>query len=231
MKNDCNKDNETRKKLLDFLLQYITPNKQELFEKVIEYRTRHLTVVLEDLYQPHNASAVLRSCDCLGIQDVHIIENSNTYEVNREVAMGASKWLNLIKYNEQSNNTIAAIHQLKDQGYKIVATTPHKNGYTLKNIPVKDKIALFYGTELKGLTNDVIDNADIYLRIPMYGFTESYNISVSAALSLYTLSERLHESDVNWRLHEDEKIEILIAWCKRVIKKSDVFERKFYNSL
>jgi tRNA (guanosine-2'-O-)-methyltransferase len=226
-----NNDFAIRKKLLEFLLEYITPNKRELFQKVIAFRTRHITVVLEDLFQPHNASAVLRSCDCLGVQDVHIIENNNTYEVNREVAMGASKWLDLIKYSEKENNTTDAVEKLKKNGYRIVATTPHKEDFTLADIPLQNKIALFFGTELTGLTNEVIERADMFLRIPMYGFTESYNISVSAALSLYALTERLHRSSLNWRLPETEKTEVLINWCKKLIRKPEVFERSFYNSL
>ncbi len=220
---------DEKKQLLDFLSQYITENRKKLFQKVLQYRTRHITIVLEDIFQPHNASAVLRSADLTGIQDVHIIENRNTYEPNPEVAMGAFKWLNLIKYNELENNTLAAYDTLRKKGYRIVATTPHKDDYTLDTIPLDTKTAIVFGTELKGLSDIAIENADEYLRIPMYGFTESYNISVSAALTMFTLTQRLRKSDIPWQLTEEEKSDILLEWTKRSIKRVENFEKEFFK--
>ena len=220
-------DVRTKKEFLEFLSGYLTENRRKLFDKVVRYRTRHITVVLEDIYQPHNASAVLRSADLTGIQDVHIIENRNKYQVNPEVAMGSSKWLNLIKYNEQENNTLAAYDALRKAGYRIVATTPHKNDQMLDDISIQGKMALVFGTELKGLSETAIAHADEYLRIPMYGFTESYNISVSAALTLFTLTEKMRKSAVPWQLSEEEKLDILVEWAKRTIKHAELFEKDF----
>ncbi|HDO06501.1 MAG TPA: TrmH family RNA methyltransferase [Bacteroidetes bacterium] len=220
-------DFQTKKEFLDFLSGYITENRRQLFEKIIQYRTRHITVVLEDIYQPHNASAVLRSADLTGIQDVHIIENRNRYQVNPEVAMGSSKWLNLIKYNESEENTVAAYEALRGAGYRIVATTPHTNDQTLDEIPIDGKMALVFGTELKGLSDTAIAHADEYLRIPMYGFTESYNISVSAALTLFTLTEKLRMSDIPWQLSKEERLDTLIEWVKQTIKHAELFEKEF----
>src|SRR5688572_25411329 len=113
------------KELIAYLSGFVSENRKKKFEEVIRFRTRHITIALEDIYQPHNASAVLRSCDCFGIQDVHIIENRNAYTVNPDVALGSSKWLNLYKYNQQEENTLSCIRSLKDKGYRLVATTPH----------------------------------------------------------------------------------------------------------
>jgi tRNA (guanosine-2'-O-)-methyltransferase len=220
---------EEKKKFLDFLSQYITENRKKLFYEVLQYRTRHITIVLEDIYQPHNASAVLRSADLTGIQDIHIIENRNTYEPNPEVAMGAFKWLNLIKYNKYENNTLDAYETLRKKGYRIVATTPHKNHYSLDTIPIDSKLAIVFGTELKGLSDTAIDNADEYLKIPMYGFTESYNISVSAALTMFTLTQRLRKSNIPWQLTPDEQLDILLEWTKRSIKRIENFENEFFK--
>jgi len=221
-------DQETKKEVFTFLSTYLTDQRKQLFDQVIQYRTRHITVVLEDIYQPHNASAVLRSADLTGIQDIHIIENRNQYEVNPEVAMGSSKWLNLIKYNESNENTLKAYESLRKQGYRIVATTPHTNDKNLDEISIDNKMALVFGTELKGLSETAIQNADEYLRIPMYGFTESYNISVSAALTLYTLTEKMRKSDIPWQLSEEEKLDILLEWTRRSIKRSDLIEKEFF---
>ncbi len=221
---------DEKKELRDFLFGFISENKKSLFEKVIENRTRHITVVLEDIYQPHNASAVLRSADLFGIQDIHIIENRNTYQVNPDVALGSSKWLTINKYNNSRENTLACFEALREKGYRIVATTPHKDDVMLDELPIEDKTALVFGSELPGLTETALANADAYVKIPMYGFTESFNISVSAAITLFNLTERMRKSDINWQLTEEEKVEIQIEWAKSTIKKSGLLIDEFYKN-
>ncbi len=207
---------------IQLLKQFVTPHRWDLFQKVIENRTRYITVVLEDIYQPHNASAVLRTCDALGVQDVHIIENRNQYRVNPDVALGAHKWLSLYKYNQLENNTLEAINKLRSQGYRIVATTPHRDDVELKEFDLsRGKVALFFGSELPGLSDLVLDNADEYLRIDMYGFTESFNISVSAAIILHYLTAMLRRSDISWQLTQEEKQRILLQWLKRTVRNAD----------
>ncbi len=223
------KSKESLIHLRDYLFEFISENKRGLFETIIENRTRHLTVVLENIYQPHNASAVLRSCDLFGVQDVHIIENNNKYTLSEEVAMGSSKWLNMKKYNSEEENTLNCFNQLRNQGYRIVATTPHEKDVLLDDLPLDQKTALVFGTEMHGISQVAMDNADAFVKIPMYGFTESFNISVSAALSMYHLTEKLRKSDINWQLREKEKIQIQIEWAKAVIKKSDLILKDYYS--
>ena len=217
------------KDLIQYLTGFATPERFELFNRIIANRTRYMTVALEDIYQAHNASAVLRSCDCFGVQDVHVIENSNEYNVSPDVAVGSDKWLNLYKYNELENNTLDAINKLKKNGYRIIATTPHTDDVDLNNFDIeKGKFALFFGAELPGLSDIVMDNADEYLKIPMYGFTESFNISVSAALTMHTLYNKLINSDVKWHVSTEEKEEIILEWLKKSIKSSDELLERFF---
>lgn len=214
--------------LNSFLEQFVSTHKQMLFDEVIKYRTRYITLALEDIYQPHNASAVLRTCDCFGIQDVHIIENKNQYMVNPDVALGASKWLSLIRHNQATHNTKQCIGSLREEGYRIVATSPHTDGTLLHDFEVdKGPVALFFGTEMQGLSDLVLNEADEYLKIPMYGFTESFNISVSAAIILQSLSHRLHLSKVNWQLSGQEQQELRLDWLKKSIKKADLLIKDF----
>ena len=215
------------KKDIENLEKFITERRKNKFAEVLNNRTRYLTVVLEDLYQPHNASAVLRSCDLFGVQDIHIIENQNEYTVNPEIAVGASKWLNTIKYDKLENNTLDAINKLKKQGYRIVATTPHTNDIELKDFDItKGKFALVFGSELPGITEIVKENADEFLKIDMYGFTESFNISVSVALFLRELVEKLHKSDLDWKLTENEYQQIYLQWLKTTVKDSENILKK-----
>jgi tRNA (guanosine-2'-O-)-methyltransferase len=217
------------KELVEHLSGYLTPKRLNLFNEVLATRTRYLTVVLEDIYQPQNASAVLRTCDCFGIQNVHIIENRNTFEVNREVSLGASKWLTLSKYNEKKQNSLEAIKHLKAKGYRIVATTPHTNDKALQAFDVsKGKVALVFGSELPGITTTVANEADEFLKIPMYGFTESFNISVSAAIILHHLTLKMRQNKaINWELTEPEKEEIKLDWIRKTIKRSELIEKRF----
>ena len=228
MNTDIDKlDTDTKNKLLDHLLGFVSGERKARFSEIISLRTRHLTIILEDIYQPHNASAVLRTCDCFGLQDVHIIENRNKYEVNPDVALGSAKWLTLYKYNRTASNTSLCIRALKEKGYRIVATTPHKNDFTPCNLPLGSKFALLFGTELNGLSEEAIGLADQFVRIPMFGFTESLNISVSAAIFLHTLTNRLRNSEVSWALGEDEKTDVLLNWVAGSIRKSDIMIRDF----
>lgn len=215
--------------LLNQMLEHVSDHKRNLFDQVLNQRTRHITVVLENIYQPHNASAVLRSCDCFGIQDVHIVENGNKYETSTGVDMGSSKWLSLYRYNKKENNTVYALESLKEKGYKIIATTPHTRDCLIQDLPIDQPIALMFGTELTGLSELAMDHADGYVRLPMYGFMESYNISVSAALALYETTERLRKSDFDWHLTEKEKEELKLNWVRKVIRFSEKVEQEIID--
>lgn len=218
---------------LDSLLQYfgdlVTDNKKDKIREVLNFRTNHITIALEDIYQPHNASATLRTCDLLGVQNIHIIENWNRYSLNPEVDMGSSKWISLHRYNEKGdNNTERCIHTLREQGYRIVATTPHRNSVTLDELPLDQKSAFLFGNEKEGLSESSISMADAHLRLPMFGFTESYNISVSVAITLSSIVPRLHRSEgIPWRLSERERKELTLGWYKRIVSRSDLLEQRF----
>lgn len=216
--------------LLKYLQGFTTERRNELFDRILDMRTTYLTLALEDVYQSNNASAVLRTCDCFGIQDVHVIENRNEYLLNTEVSLGAEKWLNIYKYNTEENNSTYALKMLREKGYRIIAATPHRNDVLLHNFDVgKGKAAIFMGTELTGLSEVILENADEFLKIPIYGFSESYNISVSAALILQTLFQKLHNSEIDWKISLEEKNRIKLDWLRKSINKSDLIEKKFLD--
>ncbi|MCK4992557.1 MAG: RNA methyltransferase [Bacteroidales bacterium] len=227
--------------LIEHLSGCITESRLSLFKQVLSERTRYITVVLEDIYQSHNASAVLRTCDCTGIQDVHIVEQRNEYETNRDVALGSDQWLSLHHYNEgtdsnsEGTDTItSAVGELKKRGYRIVATSPHTDGTTPETFDLeRGKAAFIFGTELNGLTDHAMELADEHIQIPMVGFTESYNISVSAAILLYHLRGRLNTSILDWKIGEEERSHLLLDWLRTSIKMSEQIEdqfRKDYHS-
>ena len=219
------------KKLIKHLSNCVTNQRLELFQKNLLNRTSYLTVVLENIYQPLNASAVLRSADCFGVQDVHVIENYNEFSPDTEVAMGSSNWLSINRYNEEENNTLKCIRKLKKQGYRIVATVPGKEVQSLDSFDVsKGKFALLFGTEMEGLTREAQEMADELVTIPMYGFTESFNLSVSAAICLYQLRTKLEKSNLDWKLNDKEKDLVMLQWLRYTIDRSEIVEKDFLQN-
>lgn len=217
-----------QKDLKTYLAAFITENKKARIEEVLSKRTRYVTLVLEDIFKAHNASAVLRTVDCFGLQDIHIIENYNNYKVNPYVTRGASQWIDLIKHNKKGENNTALCYQsLKDQGYKIYATTPNSEGILPEDILLDHKIAIALGNEHEGLSDYALKHADGLVRLPMYGFTESFNISVTAAICLYDLIRRLFNSEIHWQLSEWEKEELRLKWYMKIVKRSDLHEKEF----
>lgn len=211
--------------LLEHLKTFLTERRKELFHEVLEKRTRHFTVVTEDVYQLHNTSAVMRSCDVFGIQDLHVVEERLGKRIDREIAMGAQKWVSLHRYN----SITGCMETLRKDGYQIIATTPHNDSVQLHDFDITKKSAFFFGTEKDGLSDTVINAADGFLKIPMYGFTESLNISVSAAIILQSVVTRLKQTKINWKLTETEKLELEMEWTKRTIKSTDEIIERYYQ--
>lgn len=211
--------------LLEHLESYLTEHRKERFFKVLSQRTRHFTVAIEDVFQLHNTSAVIRSCDVFGIQDVHIIEEQNRKRIDKEISMGAQKWVDLHRYN----TTKDCIATLKQKGYQIVATSPHHDECYLPDFDVTKKSCFFFGRETEGLSDDVLKQADAFLKIPMVGFTESLNISVSAAIILQFVTAKIKSTGIHWQLSHEEMLEKRLDWSKKTIKSIDSI-LEFFNS-
>jgi tRNA (guanosine-2'-O-)-methyltransferase len=218
-------------KLLNYFESFLTDSRKQLFKSVLEKRTRHFTVVLEDIFQSHNASAVVRTCDIFGVQDVHAIENKYNNKVSRHVAKGSQKWLNQYRYRNDGDNTKTCLDGLKKAGYQIVATTPHNDSCLLQDFDVSKKTAFVFGEEAEGVSNYVIENSDGFLKIPMVGFTESLNISVATAIILQDVTTKLRNSDINWELSKEEKEVLYIDWVKKTIKNVDKIEAHYQQNL
>lgn len=213
-----------KEQLYETLSELMSENRRELFDRLVQNRTRHIAVVLEDIFQSHNASAVLRSCDCFGVQDVHVVERENKFTPAGDVAVGSDKWVNYYKHP-----TIEECYKrLRAKGYKIVATLPHEKDTMITHLDISEPVALVFGTELTGLSQEAIAGADSYVKIPMYGFTESFNISVCAALSLFTLTERMRsDSSIDWRLTQEEQTEVKLLWAMQSIRDGEQVFRHY----
>ena len=220
-----------KKQLIKHLLGFITKERIELLNHNLKQRTNHLAIVLEDIFHSQNASAVLRTADCFGVQNIHIIENRNNYNTHPNISLGSGKWLTETFYNKEKNNTEDCLKNLKKDGYKIIATSPHK-AKSIYDINVKkEKVALLFGAEQEGLSHLALEIADEKVRIPMYGFTESYNISVAAALCMQVFISKIRKHNRAWQLSEEEKDEVMLNWLRKSIKESELIEKRFIQDI
>ncbi|MTG98609.1 MULTISPECIES: TrmH family RNA methyltransferase [Myroides] len=208
---------------LEYLESFLTESRVERFKEVLVNRTKHITVVAEDVYQLHNTSAVMRSCEVFGVQELRVIEQKFGKRIDKEIALGAEKWVDIHRYSTVQSS----IDDVKSKGYQIVATTPHVEANHLEDFDITKPSAIFFGTEKTGLSPEIIEQADAYIKIPMVGFTESLNISVSAAVIIQNLTTRIRQSNVSWQLTEAELIEKRIDWARKSIKDIDFVTARF----
>jgi tRNA (guanosine-2'-O-)-methyltransferase len=223
----------SERRVFDHLAQFVSDHKKQGIERVLANRTRYISVVLEDIFQSQNASAVIRTCECMGLQEVHIVENISRYSINPRVLKGANKWMNIRKHaSKKEDNTVACVSQLKESGYRIFALDPDADGQSIFDVDVTtSKVALIFGNELRGLSATALKQCDAKVKIPMYGFTESLNISVSVAICLNTLITRIRDSDIDSRLTTDEKDEIRLSWYRKIVRNSSLIEREFLRTI
>lgn len=217
----------TKKALAEYLREFVTEERNERILSVLQNRTRHFTVVLEDLYQTQNISAVMRTCECYGVQDLHIIEKENLFQTHSAITMGSDKWLSLHNYKNEPGNVKKCADRLHAAGYTLVATLPAENSVFVQDLPLEEKTAFFFGTELTGLSDEAVAVCDKAVKIPMYGFTESFNISNSVAILISNFIERLHRSNVPWQLTEDEKTELYFEWLYKSARSAEELVERY----
>ena len=215
--------------LIKYLEACVTEERKEIFQKVIKDRTRHFTVILEDLYQKHNTSAITRSCDVFGIQDMHIIENKYSTYMSNQVGKGSQKWMTFHRYNEKTHNTQDCIDAVKAKGYQVIATTPHESSEFVADFDVTKKTAFVFGVEKEGVSDMMMDQADGYLKVPMYGFTESLNVSVAAAIILQEVATKIRKTEVQWGLSPEEHEEVYLSWMQKSIKSIDSIMERYHK--
>jgi len=212
---------------LNYIENFMTENRRDTFLRILANRTKHFTVAIEDIFQLHNTSAVLRTCEVFGIQELNVIEEKYGKKIDKEIALGAQKWVDVNRFD----NTQACINGLKAKGYRIIATSPHEGSSLMDDFDISKPAALFFGTERLGLSEEVLKQADGFLKIPMVGFTESLNISSSAAIIIQNLTNRLRQSDINWQLTDEEILEKRIDWTQKTIRDIDFITRKYLETV
>lgn len=211
-----------------YLSDFLTPRRRERFASVLAQRTRFLTVVLENIYQDHNISAVLRTCDAFGLQDVAAIEKEFGFEVNRQIALGTDQWLTIRRFAGPSP-TVDCLTDLKRRGYRVVATSPRPGSFPIDKLPLDEPVALVIGNEMDGVSDETLSMADHCVHLPMYGFVESFNLSVATALCLQSLVTRIRATRDDWGLSPEEREHLLLDWTRKSIVNPVLLEARFWQ--
>ena len=210
----------------EYMMSFLTEERVDVLRRTLAERTRYMTILTENTFHPQNASALVRHCEAFGLQDLHTVETRCKFNPNVNIVRGTDKWVDITRHD----STAEAIATLKGAGYRLVATTPHRESCTPEMFDVeKGPFCLVFGTEHAGVTDEIIEAADEYLRIPMCGMVESLNVSASAAILIYMLSQRMRLSPaIDWRLGEDDAREMLFRWVMSSVKDSQrILERQF----
>lgn len=219
---------EADRELLGYLQGLLTHERRERFEQVLALRTRMLRVVLEDVYQPYNQSAVLRTAESLGLQDVHVIETSNRLKIARDVAMGCDRWLSIHRH-QGADAGRSCLSALKAEGFRLLAASPHAPARPLGKICIDRPTALVIGHETEGLSDSTLSMVDECVVIPIRGFVESLNLSVAAAVALSHLRSQLEKSSLPWQLSPEETDRLRLEWTRRSISNIESIERRFVS--
>jgi tRNA (guanosine-2'-O-)-methyltransferase len=200
---------EWMRERLDFMSQFLTDERKEVIRRTLASRTHYMRILTENMFHPQNASAIMRHCEAFGIQQIHTVEDRCKFDPSVNIVRGTQKWVDV----EHHNTTAEALATLKSEGYRIIATTPHRCSTTPETFDVtKGKFALVFGTEHAGISEEVIEAADEFLMIPMCGMVESLNVSASAAILIYMLSQRIRNQVEDWRLSDAEHLRLLTRW-------------------
>lgn len=205
-------------KRVEYMSQFVTEERFAKMLRVAELRSRYLTVCMENTFHAHNASALVRHCDAFGVQDFHTVETLCKFSPSTDVVQGSDQWITFRRHQ----NTAAALESFRSDGYRIVATSPNVGDHTPESFDIEaGRFVLVFGTELQGISDEVMEGADEFIRIPMCGFIDSLNVSASAAILLHTLTERMRRSEVEWQLLEGERQAILLDWLMKAVRKSE----------
>ncbi|MCB1123966.1 MAG: RNA methyltransferase [Verrucomicrobiae bacterium] len=216
--------------LEEYLTEFVSERRLKLLDRVLAQRTRHLTVVLEDFYKPHNASACLRSCDCFGVQDAYIIESYSQFKMSNNVAAGAGAWLTLYRYNGKTGDTRTCFDDLRTRGYRLYAADLSPDAVLIDELDISQPTAILFGSERRGISDFARKEVDGLVRIPVYGFTESLNVSVACALTLSQLANRLFHSDIHWQLSDEEKTVLWRLWLRQGVGHTwPQIEKEFFK--
>ncbi|WP_369826933.1 TrmH family RNA methyltransferase [Geobacillus sp. 46C-IIa] len=208
--------------------EMILPKRLKRMYDVLNERTRYITVLMEAVDDPHNQAAVLRTAEAFGVQDVHIVTGKAPFSPNRLVTRYADQWLTL----HRKPDIETAIGDLKRQGYQVYASYLGEGAIPLSDLNVSKPTVLLFGNEHSGVSEEALCLADGTFIIPMYGFVQSFNISVAAALALYDVTERARrQAGKRYYLSLEERKALYEQWMWQTLhpRVRKQLERKGYT--
>ena len=218
---------EELRERIDYLSSFLLESRTDTLTRALDMRTEYITVMTENMFHAQNASAIVRHCEAFGVQNIHTVEELCPFLPNLNIALGTDKWIDINRHA----TTADAIKALREQGYRIIATTPHHKSCTPETFDVtKGKFALVFGTEKTGVSKEILDEADEYLQIPMCGMVDSLNVSASAAILIYMLSQRMRLECNDWQLSKEKHTRTLYDWYRFAVRDSEALLERKYGS-
>lgn len=206
----------------DYLQQFLTDERLQKINHFAEESSDFVLPVMEDIYQFRNAAAIVRSVEACGFHKIVALQDKNVFHPNLKVTKGADTWVEV----ERMQASQEALQAIKKRGYRIVAVSPEREATMLPDFEITQPIALVFGTEWQGVSDGMLQAADETLAIPMYGFTKSFNVSVAAAICMYDLKQKLLQSNLEYKLPEDRKLQMKIRWAIHSIRSGEeIYER------
>ena len=209
----------------EYLSSFLLESRIDTLNRALDMRTEYLTVMTENMFHAQNASAIVRHCEAFGVQNIHTVEDLCPFLPTLNIALGTDKWIDVKRHA----TTTDAIKDLRKEGYRIIATTPHHKSCTPETFDVKKgKFVLVFGTEKTGVSEEIMAEADEFLQIPMCGMVDSLNVSASAAILIYMLSQRMRLECDDWHLSDEKRTRTLYDWYRYAVRDSEaLLERKY----
>lgn len=213
--------------LYQYLSTFLTAERLAKIEHYAPQSSDFILPVMEDVYQFRNAAAIVRSVEACGFHKIVALEKENIFDPNLKVTKGADTWVEVEKMPWQ----LDSVKEIKKRGYRIVAVSPENNATMLPDFQISEPVALIFGTEWQGVTEEILDFADETLAIPMYGFTRSFNVSVAASICMYELKQKLLHSGLDYLLSDEKQLRTKIRWAARSIPSGDEIMRHFLTKI
>lgn len=214
---------KTDQQIYDHLRQFLTDERVQAIEKFAASSSGFILPVLEDVYQFRNAAAIIRSVEACGFHQVVAMEKRNEFDPNLEVTKGAENWVQV----EKMPHSLESLQEIRNRGYRLVAVSPEWNAVSLPDFEITEPVALIFGTEWQGVSENFLEFCDETVAIPMYGFTGSFNVSVAAAICMYELKQKLIKTGIPHFLPEEKQLNLKIRWTLNSIKSGQQILEKF----
>ncbi len=217
-------DFEAKREFYEMLSKELTPHKKALFEEKVRHRTRHFTLGLENMMKTQNASALMRTADAFGVQRVDVYDKEERWSVSSGISKGVEKWLDVSFFNTyDEGDALTWATRLKEKGHKLYVTALDAKARPVNSLDPKVPATICFGNEKEGASATLLEAADETVYIPMQGFVESFNVSVSCGIVMHHMTLGMERAGIARGLEPEDELDTLIQWALRTVPQPQRF--------